>query len=73
MNVSLPSNQTLPYFWKILMNILELQNLRDYFVDGLRKELCALECRKMHARGGNNIKIFSGIFHYQDGYVAYIT
>ena len=64
MNVSLPSNRFLPYFGEIPVNALELQNYRDYFIDGLgRKELCALECIKMHKNGIIISKNYSGIFH----------
>ena len=50
MNVSLPSNRILPYFKDILENAWSLQNYGDYFVEGLRQELCALDCRKMHTK-----------------------
>ena len=32
------------------VNALLLQNYEYYFVDGLKKELCALECRNMHPK-----------------------
>ena len=48
MNVSLPSNRIVPYFKDILESAWSLQNYGDYFVEGLRQELCAIECRKMH-------------------------
>ena len=50
MNVSLPSNRILPYFKDKLENAWSLQNYGDYFVEGLRQELCALDCRKMHTK-----------------------
>ena len=31
-------------------NAWPLQNYGDYFIEGLRQELCALESRKMHTR-----------------------
>ena len=38
------------------MSALLLHNYGDYFVDGLRKELCARECRNMHTKCERNIK-----------------
>ena len=38
------------------MNALSLQSYREYFVDGLKKELCALECINMHTKCETDIK-----------------
>ena len=40
----------LSYFKDILDHAWSLQNYEDYFVEGLRQELCALESRKMHTK-----------------------
>ena len=66
MNVSLPSNRILPYFKDILENAWSLQNYRDYFVEGLRQELCALESRKVYTKSDNQISIVA-FFIYQNG------
>ena len=50
MNSVLPSNRILPYFEKVLVNALSLQNYGDFRMVVLRKELCALKFRKMHTK-----------------------
>ena len=56
------------------VNALLLQNCEYYFVDGLKKELCALECRNMHPKCEKNYhNIMVAFFFNQDGKNAYIT
>ena len=45
------------------MDALSLRNYRDYFVDSLRKELCALECKNMHTKCEKLSKVYCCIFH----------
>ena len=48
MNSALPSNRILPYFEKVLLNALLLQNYGDFLINVLRNELCALKFRKTY-------------------------
>ena len=73
-NVSLPSNRILPYFKDILKNAWLLQSYGDYFVEGLRQELGALECRKMHTKIDKLSNFYCCVFFiYQMEKNAYIT
>ena len=67
MNVSLSSNKILPYFKDILENVWSLQNYGDYFEEGLRQELCALECRKCIPKLINYRISIVAFFIYQNG------
>ena len=44
--ISPANDKLLPYFEKILVHALALQNYGDLFLDGLKNKLCAFACRK---------------------------
>ena len=74
MNVSLPSNNILPYFKDILEDAWSLQNYGDYFVEGLRQELCALESSKMHTKIDKSLNFYCCVFLFiKMGKNTYIT
>ena len=50
LKVSLSMNTILLNLKEIFVNTWTLQNYGDLFAVGLLKELCALECRKLHAK-----------------------
>ena len=61
-------NRMLLNLTEILVNAWTLQNYGDLFADGLLKELCALECRKLHAKCEKKNKNFIlPFFFHLDG------
>ena len=62
LNISPSMNRILLNLKEILVNAWILQNYGDLFADGLQKELCALECRKLHAKCEKKSNFYCGIF-----------
>ena len=64
LKVCLSRNRILSNFEEILVNASSLLNYGDFFVEGLLTEVCALECRKLHAKCEKNSKFYCGSFSF---------